>query len=130
MKCTCLIYKAVKWGVPQNQSYTCMYSFYLIIILYLLSDAQHKATARQFRGTQDIYVLANVGVSGIRTLSTNISSKQAIKGCYEFKLENWRNHPGQSEESRFEQKWRLYHPFAFQLYFAMWVHCTVLKCNY
>ena len=29
-------------------------------------------------------MLGNVGVSGIRTLSTNISSKQAIKGCYEL----------------------------------------------
>lgn len=48
------LFKAVKWGVHQNQSYTCMYSFYLIIYPYLLSDAQHKATARQFRGTQDM----------------------------------------------------------------------------
>ena len=48
------LFKALKWGVHQNQSYTCMYSFYLIIYLYLLSDAQHKATARQFRGTQDM----------------------------------------------------------------------------
>ena len=56
--------------------------------------------------------------------------KTGHKGMLWIKLQNWRNHQGPSEESRFEQKWRLYHPFGLQLYFAMWVHCTVLKCNY